>query len=331
MVGRGYCRYLGIDFEHVPKGKRRQALAHQLVAYSMWEDTDYCVAWQGGFAQLWFWDADRIAALLRGQKALGFDRVRKPLLLAEAVYWQKPASSGLQLFKCGSGYDLQNWQQSRLIASQWFEMLPDSRQIQRFARSQGLEASALQVIEPMRQESPWSGVIQPVQSYWQDHKKQLSMGGLACSMLLLSLQLITIAQWAVVESGIRSEIAALESSANDLLAARSQARRAQLELANLSQLFTMPDPLASQQAVQQRIPEELSLTLKKWQRNVDRVDLMVEGEIIDSLGLVQALNQKGVSNVKVEPTRISGEYKIQLTIDPSIAVGQAPREGGERG
>jgi hypothetical protein len=316
IIGRDQSRYAGIDFSHVPKNKRQQALIHQLTALSMWQETAHCVAWQGGFAQLWFWDASQIRRIQKAHKNHGLTRLRSPLYLAEAVYWQKPAAAGVYLCHCHSGFDLQNWQNGYLVASQWFRRSPEQTQIKRFARSQGLADASAQSLVPVTELLPWPGVVRPLKTYWLERKQQLAIAFCSAVVFLMSLQLIAIAQWSATENDIQHEITKLESSAKNLLAARGKARRASVASGNIVQLFDMPDTLASQWAVLQRIPSELNLSLKKWQRNIDSVEIIVEGQIVDTLSLVKALNKKGITAAKVEPSRINGQYNIALTIQP---------------
>lgn len=329
IVGRDHCRYIGLDLAHVPKNKREQALKHQISAHSMWADVDYCVAWHAGFAQVWFWDAAAISALLQqSHKGFALARIQAPVFLAETVLREKPGDTGVYLFKCTNGYDLQNWQEGRLKASQWYAHSPGPQKINRFNRSQGLPCLQLRpnVKEVSRLESPWVGVVKPVWNNWFERKEKIGLALVLVFSLIACLQISSIVQWSIIERELQQDIVSLEGSANDLLAARRQARKAQLQISDLSKLFAMPDSLATQLKVYSRIPNELGLELKKWERNIDQIEITVEGEIVDTLSLVQALANDGITNVSVTRSRIKDRYNIRLMIT-------SPREnhGGGKG
>ncbi|WP_250657384.1 hypothetical protein [Alkalimarinus coralli] len=317
IVGRDCCRYIGLNLRHVPKNKREQALKHQVAAQSMWNRTDYCVAWESGFAQVWFWDADAIEDVLQQQrKGFAFARIQSPSFFSEVVLWEKPVSSCVTLFKCASGYDLQNWQDGILLSSQWYAHLPSLQQVNRFIRSQGLACrqSPLEAIAPLESEALWAGVARPVWNQWFEKKRKVAFVVAAIFLLVTSLQITSIARWSIIERDIQQEIANLEGSANNLLEARSQARKALLKISDIKKLFVMPDTLTTQLQVYRRIPESLNLRLKKWERNIEQIEMTVEGEIVDTLSLVRALDGEGFTDVNVTRSRIKGQYNIKLKV-----------------
>lgn len=321
FVGRDYCHYIGLSLEHVPKNKREQALRHQVGAQSRWDNTGYCVAWNSGFAQVWFWSADAVDEMLqKHRKGFAFSQIQTPSFFSETVLWKKPENSGVALLKCSSGFDLQNWQDGVLLASQWYVRQPSSQQVNRFFRSQGLVClqTSLEVAAPVQLDAPWPGVVKPVWSHWFKRKKTIALALVVVFSLVASLQITSIVRWSIIDRDIQRQIVSLEDSANELLEARSQARRARLKITDIKNLFEMPDALSTQLKVYQRIPASLNLTLKKWERNFDQVEMIVEGKILDTLNLVQALDGDGFTEVSVARSRIKGQYKIKLKVVGSL-------------
>jgi hypothetical protein len=327
LVGRGHCQYLCLNLEKVPRAKRQQALKLQIDTYTPWTNTGFTCAWHAGYAQVWLWDADRIEQLTADSQTLS--KWKKPELLSEVVYWAKPIEPGVHIFKASNGFDLQYWHQGVLRASQWYPVEPGSQQLQRFVRSQGLPPTVTKLapIEPQFLQMPWSGVTEPIWAQWLERRGPIALGLIGASVVLASLQINAIARWSWIEHDVQKNIKALEESANTLLSARSKARHGRLELQELQQLFIMPDPLTAQQRVYERLPQGLDLALVSWERNVNSVSLVVKGAITDTLSLVQALDQNGMTDVRVEPSRISNQYSINLRLiqEPGATAGKAPQ------
>jgi hypothetical protein len=317
LVGRDYCQYACINLSNVPRAKREQALKHQIDALSLWSDTAYSVAWYQGDAQVWLWDKDAISRLINGIGLAEWGGLYKPTFLSEILYWSKPLEPGLQLFKSHHGYDLQYWQSGLLRASQWYLHEPNEQQVQRFSRSQGLTLSAtkLAVNKPHYTNEPWSGVVVSLWEHFFERRSQIVIGLAALSILIASLQLTAVARWYWEEHKLEQQTAILAQSANALLTARSEARAASIEIGKLEQLLVVPDPLGTQQKIYQHLPANTKLKLQIWERNIDQVDMTVQGEIPDTLSMVRAFEQDGMKNVRVEPTAEANKYRIRLKLD----------------
>lgn len=317
LVGRDYCQYAFIKLKNVPRAKREQALKHQIDALSIWPHTGYSVAWNQGDAQVWLWDKAELTGLVESDPSTEFNGLYKPTFLAEVLHWHKPLESGLHLYKSTHGYDLQYWHEGILQASQWYLNVPGDQQIQRFARGQGLtsSASSLAAITPEPSDQPWPGAMLSLWEHFFERRSQIILSLAALSLLIMSLQLTAVFRWYWEIGSLERQTAALAESANELLTARSQARAAVIEITKLEQLFAVPNALESQQKVYAHLPANLKLNLQTWERNIDQVDLTVQGEIPDTLSLVRAFSQDGMTNVRVEPTPEANKYRIRLKLD----------------
>lgn len=319
IVGRDHCQYVCIKLSHIPKAKRENALRHQVELIANWVNTDYSVAWQDGVAQVWMWDRDELSLLVDESNGLVKAILQKPQLIAEVAYWEKPKSSGLYLFEAKNGFDLQFWCDGVLDASRWFFQLPSLMQVQRFERSIGLSPSVSlpeETIKPSLRGEPWAGINTNVLNNWVEHSNQIVRFGLFALLLIASFQISSIARWYWVNQEFLSAIKKVETSADKLLSARGEARRTAVEIHEIVSLFEMPDPLSSQLEIYQRLPAGLNLKLLAWERNIDKVEMQIEGRISNTLSLVRAFDHDGITDVRVEPLREPNQYLIRLRIEP---------------
>jgi len=316
-IGRDHCRYFCSDLSHVPKNKRSQALGNEVELKSAWDATSFCVSWVGGMAQVWLWNTDQVRSAILDQKAESSLPVDQNLIcLPEIVFWPKQEKAGLYLLPLTTGFDLQLWDQGVLLSSQWFREEPGKLQQQRFARSQGVTLNdlPLQRITDLCLDFPWQDTLKPIWAHWFERKNQLLFAGLGISVLIASLQITSIIQWYSLNQSAEDEKANLEVSANVLLTARNQARDVHYQLMDLLRLFSSPPPLSVQSQVYRQLPRELGLKLVKWERNFDLVDMTVEGQVKDTLGLVKALSGNGLTEVQVEPARETDRYRVRLRV-----------------
>lgn len=316
LIGRDLCHYACIDLGNVQKSKRIQALSQKIKLLSSWGDPAFAVAWQGAVAQVWFWSVSEVDSVLKtGNQDPGLF-LYKPEFLSEVMFWEKANQDGLYLYKANCGVDAQLWKQGLLIASQWFPSAPALTQLQRFARAHGIGylVTELPILQPGFSEKPWDGVVSSLLDHLFDRRSQVLIYAGAFSLLAASLQLTSVARWYSEVGALQQQTDELSRSAEPLLTARSNARNAQQNAEKISKLFSLPEPLAIQQSVQQAFPANLAVDLQTWERNVDQIDMVVKGEISDTLGVVRSFEQAGFDNVRVEPLPESKHYRIRLRI-----------------
>lgn len=325
LVGRDYCQYACLNLEHVPRAKRERALKNQIDLLSAWADVQYSVAWQNGYAQVWFWNGQEIEDLLdqNAEVLVRRSSLYKPTFLSEVMYWIKPDCMGLHLFKAYQGYDLQYWDNGLLRGSQWYAHLPSTQQLQRFSRSQGLSSTVAGVTlnQPVQGNILWDGVISSAWGHFFERRSQIAVGLVALSLLIMSLQFTAVARWYWEESNLEKQTNELSLSANELINARNQARLARAEAIKLHQLLSMPNPLASQLAVFKYLPADLKLSLQTWERNINQVDMTISGNIPDTLSLVRAFEQNGMKAVRVEPLSEPNKYRVRLMLSDTLPQG----------
>lgn len=324
VIGRDHCLYTCIDLRHIPNAKRQDALKYQIGSHSPWSHTSYQVAWQQGYAQLWLWPSDLLAGVTGAT-----------VCHAEAVFWPT-GEDGLQLMQCANGYDLQFWLQGRLQASRWYAAVPDLTQQQWFARSQGQRLERfLTAQQPKVNTQPWSAVRNnPVQSLIQ-HPAKLVRWGSFFVLLMVSLEVTALLQWQAQGQHYQVQREQLELQLTSVLEQRNQARYALSEFEKLSPLLEGIDPLLVQQLVTSRLASVVDYQVVSWSRQDRQVELIIEGQVESVLSIVNAVRGAGISDVQVEPSHREKQYRLQLTLEPSLLVAAeqtseitAPNEGG---
>lgn len=263
-------------------------------------------------AQVWVWDN----AFINQQLSNLGPELSGALHISEVVYWEPPAQDGIYLFSAQKGFDLQYWKAGILQASQWFEVYPFHENIRSFCRGQSviIDPSELASSSPILRQEPWQGVQVSLVDNLLEHRSRWLTFLVAASVFLLTLQATSLIKvyWGI--HSLEQQVADMETATTELLAARSQARNNALELQNLSQIMDVPDSLWVQQLVMTRLPSIENRKLVNWERNVNQISLTLKGRIADTLSVVKALEQQGITNVKVEPLPDGDRYKITMTL-----------------
>ncbi len=323
IIGRDLCRFVAIDLSHVPGAQRRQALEHQIEASSPWARTAHHVVWCDGFAQVWFWDEARVESILAeaGLSTLTQLRLRGAIRLPETIFRPRPSHDGLVGQACLNGFELLRWHGGVLRASRWYAAPPGNAEVGWFLRSQGCESDALVEQSPAQHclPSPWPGSRPPPWRWLQLHQRSALYALGFCVVLIASLQITAGVRWWTLENSYRAHAAELQGSTQQLLDARGQARRAASRYGQMLPLFEMPGALAAQWLVTSRMPTGLDYKVIVWERVERSVEMVIEADVSDTLGIVRALAGPGIGGVTVEPWRKAGHYSVRLQLIGPIA------------
>lgn len=308
VVGRDQCQYLCIDLNHLPANKRANALKYQVVSHSPWPNPNYQVAWQQGFAQLWLWPQLPAA-----------NQAAPVAVHAEAVFWQPPASDGLYLYQCATGFDLQYWQQGRLQASQWFAREPQLVNQQWFARSQGIALTeALTAQTPQQLAQPWPAArTNPIQGLASQQNSILKWTVFAF-ILVASVQLSGWAQYSWQAASYNKQRQQLEQQLGPVLEQRTLARESLSRYQQLEALLQGINPLHVQQIISERLATVADFEVINWSRQDLSADLTIETSDDSTLAMVNALRGAGIKDVQAQPTSRSNQYKLTLQLQPSL-------------
>ena len=265
MLSRPLYRFARFSFKPVPGAKRAQALQLQLREWSAYPVTGQYVAWDGGDALVWAWDAERVNAAIVAAK-LAPARVR---VVPETVLHAARAS-GLYLVSCLDGVEAQLWRGGRLTHSRWWPARPGAADWINFQRDAGILPQAqmeqLPAAQPASlQAHPWckpaglaafGGGLQ--------HEFRLAAGGavvLAAFTLWYGIEIVKIHQAFERHS---SELAALEQRARPMLEARRQAQDALARVQVLQGHDRFPDQLTLLAGVSQQLPRP-GTHLREWE------------------------------------------------------------------
>ena len=112
LLARGFCTFQTIDTKALSKRDARQAAKLHAISASPYARAGHVIAASHNRMGIWFWDADRVEALLARHP-----RRRVYILRPESM--AQPAGDGLRLVKLSQGYEAQAWEGGALTASAW--------------------------------------------------------------------------------------------------------------------------------------------------------------------------------------------------------------------
>ena len=303
------------EFEHVPRAKRRSALALKLQVWSPFSATGFHCVWTGSTAMIWFWDAEAVhEKTFEGR----VNRENPERVLPETVFFpRKP--DGVSLQACHEGFELQYWRADVLLDSFWFAQRPDEDQTNWFLARRGISASAADPDVPYAPASvcdsePWTGRVSP--SAWFETNERvlvaacvlaLAMAALWQEVRFRKLQHLTRTS-AVAFSRIQDEVAPSVRARNELVRLRTRNHVLSDLLAKPSQAYLMNE-------VDRTLPSP-SATFHEWRYSRGELSLLVEDAAPDPIAYVRALEAHPLfHHVKAEPDREADRLKISMRVD----------------
>jgi len=323
VLSRALCRYNRFDLSRLPATKRKAALALQLPQWSPYQNSNYAIVWQDGYASVWCWDNERIESDIAKQGKPLKSRNKIPETLLRA-----PVQTGLRLLKCLNGVEGQFWQDSQLIASRWWPHQPDQQAWVTFQRDCGIPAeqqvaaSALQDLPFLLQ--PW-GKITTLAHSGED--MPMAEIALYCTLLLvlgIATTVLSIQHFQLNRAiGLRTrELAEIKSKAGPVLAARETALNALIRLKNIDSIEPYPHPLILMAAVAQSLSPDSGAFVREWDMNGKSLKIAISSPTANVAGAnyVQALEKTGhFTNIQIitdaDPKLTSFSMSI-LPIDP---------------
>ncbi|KAA0874399.1 hypothetical protein [Nitrincola tapanii] len=314
VVGRDLCHFISVDLAKVPSSKRSQALKHYVESKSPWSEVGFCAVWQGSTAQVWLWNQDVIKQLLKVLPTQSLTR-----LLPEMVFFAKPDQDGVYLAECARGYDLQYWNKGILLASRWFEHMPSMPDVQWFCRAQGIAAiDTAQLIELPTKIQPWLGARPSALGWLQAQQNTLVIVAALFAVFLFTSQATLGFSWMLHAKQLEAKSQQLQGVVMDVQSLRGEARRQRRDIEQLLPRLYQPDPIAAQQLFMEKMPPELEYEVILWERQGNRVEVVIRAELTEVFALVTALSGQGIENVNVEPWRRADHHRIlfQLNTHP---------------
>ena len=316
IIGRGLCMYRRADFSHVPRNRRRAALAMQLPLWSPFERTDYCCVWAGVAAMVWFWDRDAVQAEELAAATGVAPAGPRPLVRPETLFLPKKPD-GLHLQACREGYELQHWRAQLLEDSIWFAERPDQSQILRFCAG---KPSADWQNEAEAPEAPWALAAKPwsgsaaLGEWLEAQERQLAWAGLLLFALAFVWQEARFWKLQAARESAAAQLAGIEDRLAPVLMARNDLLRLRNANRALAAILNQPSQARIMGIVDQALPSEAA-RFKNWRYQLGELQLVIEDPNPDPIGYVRALEaQPLVEQVRVGTAQRGDQLEIALRV-----------------
>ncbi|NBB64005.1 hypothetical protein GVN18_32590 [Pseudomonas sp. ODNR1LW] len=241
LIAREMTAFSLFEAAALPRSRRGQAARLHARTGSPYLESGHSLVWAGADCGVWWWDAARIAPLVKARFGAGRPEVR-PESLAQ------PAGAGWRMVKLAQGYEAQRWRGGRLVASAWRRERFDMPAWTAFVRSQRGADDAPES-PPPPQSLPLAYDAPAFRTSAADLSReqmiQAGVGALALASIGLSLFFVGQAQ------RLGSESEALEAEAVEIRAATPQTSSlAGLEinkrkLAAYAEIETQTNPLTA--------------------------------------------------------------------------------------
>lgn len=218
----------------LPILQRQKALALKVRANSPYAQVGFVALWQGGYAQVWFWDKTKVPAPR-------FARVIPEVLL------QAPLANGVRLVAQTPGYECQVWRDKELIASRYWPQLPDKTELLSFQRQASVPPDQWQTeLAPQtlpKLAAPYARTLSSEPNQLSAHAGRIWLGIAAVVLLLFAMQGMQAIKAKQRLIALQQQVQALQQKNEPLLQA-NQAKTADLaKITELRALLDRPNPL----------------------------------------------------------------------------------------
>lgn len=336
IVGRDLCMYRREDFAHVPRGKRRSALALRLPVWSPFERTGHYCVWSGSTAMVWFWDEDKVgpgtgsdsdrsgtpsdslgdAGAPDTGRAGADARAATGLRVLPETVFRARKPDGLHLQRCREGVELQYWRSDVLVDAFWFPDRPDRASLRSFIDRQAGGAEALQSSRPAvvggeLAPEPWRVPLAPGE--WLEANERVLVG--ACLLVLLMAVVWQEARfWKIHHLGrsVAAELSLMQDELDPLLAARNELLTLHRTNRALSAILREPSQARLMGLVDRAIPSAQA-RFREWHYQQRELKVVVEDPDLDPITYVRALEAEPLfDQVRAEPVR--GDDRLRITL-----------------
>ena len=321
IVGRDLCMFRCESFEHVPAGKRRQALALKLPVWSPFERTGHHSVWIRGFAMVWIWNADEVQAEREaGHVAPDAADAR---ILPETVFLPNDAN-GLVLQACREGCELQYWRDGLLHDSYWLAETPSEDTVNWFRERQAVLHAAAEgedrEVQPVERPSqfnavPWAGLKTPAQ-WLEANERPLVACCLLALVLVLAWQETRIWKLRGLETAAATELVELQGDVTPVLEARNEWLELRRRNEVLGNILLDPSQAHLMGLIDQAIPSATA-RFHSWRYQQRELRFVIEDDEPNPIEYVRSLQAQPLfREVKTQPTRWPNRIEVTLQVVP---------------
>ena len=295
----------------MPKAKRGPALAQQVKLWNPFHQIGYFAVWDKGIAQVWLWDKNLQLEQMMAQQ------LAKPelVLVVPEVVMQAKSNDGLYLKSVSKGFELQCWQNRKLLATSWFSSRPASFQQTQFINQLKLEYTL--DITPVSLGSwltkPWAGGVSAKQTI-QQWEPRLVLGFSLCFTSVLVFQAVTLARLESANARLEQDKELLNEQVSPVLATRQKALEVFSVNKQYLELISRPGQIALMVGLADTLPETTEKLLT-WNYRPGRLEVEFEDKQANPQEYVKKFEDSPLfSQVRTEPSFQKNAIKIYLKV-----------------
>ncbi len=271
----------------LPQSDLRSAIDLKILAWSPYDETGRYVVHAGKYAMIWIWDQKRHV-----REAAKYNAATVPVV-PETLLQPCRREDSVRLLTCCMGYEGQLWVDGVIMASHWWEELPDNEQWYHFLlRNDAPPCDLPQILpEPELLAAPWARHYIDSRFHWRVNEHRI----VKVTALLLFLYMVwlgsNVLKSSIGISSVRAEIAQKENQVASILTDRSQAFEYRDRIDHLKELVPYPSQLQLIDSVVAIMPVGEIL---KWDYQQGTLNVSLTGENPDPQIFVQRLESSGL-------------------------------------
>lgn len=283
VLARGRSVYTVVEAAAVPRSKRRGFLDISMARWAPFPDPDWHVEWSGDRAMVWVWSRSR---LLEGGEGRAPWRV-----VPESLLRGEPQDDAEMLVAMDSGVEARVWRGQVMVASQWWEQVPELAEWNAFRRGAGLSpALAVPLVEsPALAAEPWSRRrSRAIADMAQEYRGHMAATLLGIAVAASCLPLAAAIKLRVATYQVDRQIAGQDAKLARILDARDAAAR---DLEAINRLLALRPPAGQLRllaAVTGLIPAGTGELLEWRMPDAANLEVTLKMASPDPAGLVRA-------------------------------------------
>ncbi len=240
-----------------------------------------------------------------------------------------PMGDAERLLRLMRGYEGQVWREGDLVASQWWESVPDADAWQRFLRGAGLASS--QLPPPAPEQFPWELVpwgkaqrigVDNAQAYerWAWYLLWV------VALFLLAWEATGLYRWNAAGHQMAAQLERHRLKAEPALAARDRAETARDSIAQLTKLQVGINDYVLMAEIASALPQGAQLAA--WRREPGKLHVGVKTQEQDPRVFVEAFSGlPQLASVTATPVAAKGQMMLDFSLpvpDDEAAAGTEP-------
>ncbi|MEM6485838.1 MAG: hypothetical protein AAF662_12755 [Pseudomonadota bacterium] len=298
-----------IDLSGVPAEAEEKYVAMQALRYSPFKEFEkLTIGQEESRLILWIWDADWMQKL-RQQLPIA----AKNLPVVPETLFRSRRSDGAFLVPCHQGFELQVWQDNRLVSSRWYPEEPKEQQLHLALRAEGVNAVAARVPTSDWLPRPWSERERDLRSLIRD-EKNIFLAGVAVLLFISAVHFGFGAITSVKSQWVGRQIESLGEGVDQRLTMRNdleQLRDENTELLSLFVPFSQVELLAEFTAALASVDYQLV----DWNYTEGTLLATIRNRKLDTRDVVTRLEKRDLfHDLRIEPGNRPGESVIRIQI-----------------